>query len=40
MNFKYISELEWLWGNFTVVGIMFCIGFGMFSWFLKKGWFK
>lgn len=39
MNFSFMPELEWHWGYFTVLGIMFMIGFGMYAWFRKKGWF-
>lgn len=40
MNFAYMPELEWHWGYFAILLVMFGIGFGMFSWFWKKGWFK
>ncbi|OCT14656.1 magnesium and cobalt transport protein CorA [Paenibacillus pectinilyticus] len=40
MNFAYMPELQWHWGYFAVLAIMLGIGFGMFAWFLKKGWFK
>jgi magnesium transporter len=39
MNFNFMPELEWHWGYFTVLGVMFVIGFGMFAWFRNKGWF-
>lgn len=39
MNFKYMPELEWRWGYFTVWGIMLII-FGVMVWyFKKKKWF-
>ncbi|WP_455485852.1 magnesium/cobalt transporter CorA, partial [Gemella sp.] len=38
MNFKYMPELEWQYGYFLVVAIMFGIGFGMLWVFKKKGW--
>lgn len=40
MNFNYMPELEWQWGYFAVLGVMFGIGFGMFTWFWRKGWFE
>lgn len=40
MNFNYMPELNWRWGYFAVLGIMFGIGFGMFTWFHRKGWFE
>lgn len=40
MNFTYMPELEWHWGYFAILIIMFGIGLGMFAWFWKKGWFK
>ncbi|OPH60280.1 magnesium and cobalt transport protein CorA [Paenibacillus ferrarius] len=40
MNFAHMPELEWKWGYFLILLIMFGIGFGMFLWFRKKGWFK
>ncbi|MFK7691998.1 magnesium/cobalt transporter CorA [Paenibacillus sp. HJGM_3] len=40
MNFNYMPELTWRWGYFAVLALMFGIGFGMFTWFRQKGWFK
>ncbi|CAG7649299.1 magnesium/cobalt transporter CorA [Paenibacillus allorhizosphaerae] len=40
MNFEYMPELKWHWGYFIVLAFMFGIGFGMFAWFSKKGWFR
>lgn len=40
MNFNYMPELEWNWGYFAVLGVMLCIGLGMFAWFRRKGWFE
>ncbi|WP_248924713.1 magnesium/cobalt transporter CorA [Paenibacillus hamazuiensis] len=40
MNFQNMPELSWRWGYFVVLGAMFLIGFGMFAWFRKKGWFE
>ncbi|NEW08537.1 magnesium/cobalt transporter CorA [Paenibacillus sp. SYP-B3998] len=39
MNFNFMPELQWQWGYFAVLALMFGIGFGMFTWFRKKGWF-
>ena len=38
MNFSNMPELEWEWGYFAVLGIMFCIGILMLLWFRKKRW--
>ena len=38
MNFKNMPELEWQYGYFIVVAIMFGIAFGMLWIFKKKGW--
>lgn len=40
MNFDNMPELKWQWGYFIALVVMFGIGFGMFMWFSKKGWFK
>ncbi|MBO9600659.1 MAG: magnesium/cobalt transporter CorA, partial [Cohnella sp.] len=39
MNFVHMPELQWQWGYFGVIGVMFVMGMGMFIWFKKKGWF-
>lgn len=39
MNFKYMPELEWKYGYFIVLIVMAIIGFLMYLWFKKKGWF-
>ncbi|MBW5448290.1 magnesium/cobalt transporter CorA [Cohnella sp. CFH 77786] len=39
MNFHYMPELYWRWGYFTVLGVMAVLGFGMYFWFRRKGWF-
>lgn len=39
MNFKYMPELDLKYGYFIVLGIMLFIGFFMFTWFKRKGWF-
>ena len=38
MNFKYMPELEWHWGYYTVLFIMFLIGVLMIIYFKKKKW--
>lgn len=38
MNFKYMPELEWRWGYFTAMGIMFLCAAGMVLYFRKKRW--
>lgn len=40
MNFSNMPELEWSWGYFAVITVMFVIGVGMYAWFRTKGWFK
>lgn len=39
MNFEYMPELTWQYGYFFVIGMMTTIGFGMFYFFYRKGWF-
>ena len=39
MNFKYMPELEYKNGYYTIVGIMFLIVFGMLFYFKKRRWF-
>ncbi len=39
MNFAYMPELEWRYSYFITLGLMTVIGFIMFLWFKKKGWF-
>ncbi len=38
MNFKYMPELEWTWGYFIVLGVMFIVGSLMVIYFSKKKW--
>lgn len=38
MNFKYMPELNWKWGYFTVLGIMGVTVIGMLVYFRKKKW--
>jgi magnesium transporter len=39
MNFANMPELNWSWGYFIVIGVMLSLGFGMYLWFKRKGWF-
>jgi len=39
MNFDHMPELRWQWGYFAALLMMFAIGFGMYTWFRRKGWF-
>lgn len=39
MNFRFMPELGWRYGYFTVLSVMVIIGGGMFVWFKRKGWF-
>jgi len=38
MNFKYMPEIEWHWGYFTILIIMAVIVFSMILYFRKKKW--
>ena len=38
MNFKYMPELSWHWGYFTVLGVMLCVAAGMITYFWRKKW--
>ncbi|UCE06057.1 MAG: magnesium/cobalt transporter CorA [bacterium] len=38
MNFKYMPELEWRWGYFSIIFIMLVITTGMITYFRKKKW--
>ena len=40
MNFEYMPELTWRYGYFVTLAVMILIGFGMYLWFKKKGWFS
>jgi magnesium transporter len=40
MNFKYMPELEYTYGYYTVVGIMFLIGILLLAYFISRGWLK
>ncbi|WHY88326.1 magnesium/cobalt transporter CorA [Neobacillus novalis] len=40
MNFTNMPELNWKFGYFGALGLMFLIAVGMTLWFMKKGWFK
>jgi magnesium transporter len=39
MNFQHMPELDWQWGYFLCLLVMLAVGFGMYLWFRKKGWF-
>lgn len=38
MNFKYMPELEWKWGYFTIWAVMVAIGVSMLIYFRRKKW--
>ncbi|MEJ2070484.1 MAG: magnesium/cobalt transporter CorA [Syntrophobacterales bacterium] len=38
MNFKYMPELEWHWGYFTVLFVMALLACAMLMYFRRKGW--
>ncbi|AJY76668.1 magnesium/cobalt transporter CorA [Paenibacillus beijingensis] len=40
MNFVNMPELQWQWGYFAVLGVMLLVGFSMYAWFRRKGWFE
>jgi len=40
MNFKYMPELEYTYGYYTIVAVMFAIGMGLLLFFIKRGWLK
>jgi magnesium transporter len=40
MNFRNMPELNWKYGYFGALFVMFLVGAGMSLWFTKKGWFK
>jgi len=37
-NFRYLPELEWRYGYFAMLGVMFIIAVGMLVYFRKKKW--
>ncbi len=39
MNFKYMPELEWHWGYFTVLSLMALVGITMVISFKRRKWF-
>jgi magnesium transporter len=39
MNFKYMPELDWKYGYFGILGIMFLLLLGMIYYFKKKKWY-
>lgn len=38
MNFRYMPELEWKWGYFTIWGVMVAIGVSMLIYFKRRKW--
>lgn len=40
MNFKFMPELNYEYGYYTVVGVLFAIAFTLLFYFYKKGWLK
>ena len=40
MNFKYMPELEYPYGYYTVVGLMLTLSIGLLIFFIKRGWLK
>ena len=40
MNFKYMPELEYTYGYYTVVGALLFIGFFLLAYFIRRGWLK
>jgi magnesium transporter len=40
MNFKHMPELEYTYGYYTVVGLMFALALGLLIFFMKRGWLK
>jgi len=39
MNFRYMPELEWKYGYFTIWGVVLLVFFGMVVFFKRKKWF-
>jgi len=39
MNFKYMPELDWKYGYFVIMGLMFILLLGMIYYFKKKKWY-
>lgn len=40
MNFKHMPELDYPYGYYTVVGVMFVLSFSLLLFFIKRGWLK
>lgn len=38
MNFKHMPEVEWPYGYYMALGLMFVVGGGLFIYFWRKGW--
>ena len=39
MNFKFMPELEYEYGYYTIIAVMFLIVFGMLYYFKRRHWF-
>lgn len=39
MNFKFMPELEWEYGYYFAIGLIFVTGFGLYYYFKRKKWF-
>jgi magnesium transporter len=39
MNFKFMPELEWKYGYFAIMLLMFALLLGMIYYFKKKKWY-
>jgi magnesium transporter len=39
MNFEHMPELEWKYGYFAILALMFVLFLGMIYYFRKKNWF-
>lgn len=40
MNFKYMPELDYTYGYYTVLSVMFLVGILLLAYFIRKGWLK
>jgi len=38
MNFKHMTELEWVWGYPAAIGFMVVVAIGILLWFRRRGW--
>lgn len=39
MNFEHMPELTWRYGYFIILGVMSILGYSMYLFFKRKGWF-